>query len=315
VWCTPKGVTRSVAASHGAQPPTIPKISRTRRVIIPFCVSLTIALAALLTLSLGYRTSLVMALIWAALAISLLPAVLTVVKLRRVSAQRGCDPFDDLRRSLRRGLHDGLGPTITTASMRIETARSLLREDPTAADALLAQAYAEMRDVVTEMRELIARLNPRCGPSDQALPQSLRGLAAKFARASGHELRIRVECPPVLRRITPELKQAAYFIISEALTNVAKHAKASECLVKVTVFKLGIRISVADNGAGCPVNVVPGVGTVSMRERASELGGSCSVKRGPAGGTEVRAFLPYQELICGTANKEININGIRERSA
>jgi signal transduction histidine kinase len=255
-----------------------------------------------------------MALIWAALAISLPPAVLTMIKLR-VSAHRGCDPFDELRRSLRRGLHDGLGPTITTASMRIETARSLLREDPTAADALLAQAYAEMRDVVTEMRELIARMNPRCGPGDQSLPQSLRSLAAKFARASGHELKIRVECPPVLRRLTPELKQAAYFIISEALTNVAKHAGASECLVRVTVFKLGIRISVADNGSGFPAKPVPGVGTISMLERASELGGNCSVKSMLSGGTEVRAFLPYQELIYGASTKEININGIRERSA
>ncbi len=172
-----------------------------------------------------------------------------------------------------------------------------------------------MRDVVAEMRELIARLNPRCGPGDQSLAQSLRSLAAKFGRASGQELRIRVECPSVLRRMTPEVKQAAYFIVSEALTNVAKHARASECRVRVTAFKLGIRICVIDNGTGCPVDPVPGVGMISMMERASELGGNCSVSRGLSGGTEVRAFLPYQEIIYGAPKKAIEIGGIRERSA
>jgi signal transduction histidine kinase len=115
--------------------------------------------------------------------------------------------------------------------------------------------------------------------------------------------------------VTPGLKQAAYFIVSEALTNVAKHAQATECLVRVATFRLGIIITVADNGIGCPDNPAPGVGMVSMAERASELSGTCTVSRAASGGTEVRAFLPYEDVVYAIGRNEINLEGLRERSA
>ncbi len=273
-------------------------------------------LASLIMLPVGHLTgnTLLMVFGWACVCLVTL-AGYAATFIASAWGRRHWDSFNELRRSLRRGLHDGLGPKITTASMRIETARSLLQQDPSAADALLVQAYTEIRDVVAEMRELIGGLHTNCGPRQETLAHSLRELAARFERASGHELKIRVECPQQIQRITPALAEAAYFIVSEALTNVAKHAQATRSRVRVAPFNLGIMISVTDNGIGFPETAAPGVGMTSMLERASELNGSCSIGRGSSGGTEVRAFLPHQGFIFGIQQTKLNAESTGERRA
>ena len=84
---------------------------------------------------------------------------------------------------------------------------------------------------------------------------------------------------------------AAYRIITEALTNVARRARARHCSVRLELgAELGIEV--CDDGRGMTGDYRPGVGVTSMRERAAELGGSFSIGPGPDGGTRVRAVLP-----------------------
>lgn len=84
---------------------------------------------------------------------------------------------------------------------------------------------------------------------------------------------------------------AAYRIVMEAMTNSVRHAKATSGSVEIRVDN-GLHIVVSDNGVGIPEGYRAGVGITSMRERASDLGGTCVVEAGHDGGTMVRGWLP-----------------------
>ena len=89
---------------------------------------------------------------------------------------------------------------------------------------------------------------------------------------------------------------AIYRIASEAITNAAKHGNATSCEVRLS-FDGALELEVRDDGDGLPVAVRAGVGMSSMRERASELGGTCSIANAEGGGTVVHARLPVHEEV------------------
>ena len=95
------------------------------------------------------------------------------------------------------------------------------------------------------------------------------------------------------------IEVAAYRIASEALTNVVKHAGAVRVDVRLEAGPTALTVSVADDGRGIGPDVTAGVGLLSLRERAEELGGRCEVVCPARGGTTVRAVLPYGERIPG----------------
>jgi signal transduction histidine kinase len=84
---------------------------------------------------------------------------------------------------------------------------------------------------------------------------------------------------------------AVYRIVLEALTNVVRHAQAHTCQIRLTV-RDRLDLEIRDDGRGLPERYLPGVGLSAMRERAAELGGSCSIESVPGRGTYVRASLP-----------------------
>jgi signal transduction histidine kinase len=88
------------------------------------------------------------------------------------------------------------------------------------------------------------------------------------------------------------IELAAYRIVIEALTNVSRHAEANVAHVRLKVGDL-LEIEVTDDGRGLPAATRVGVGLSSMRERAGELGGTCSFEPGPNGGTRITAVLPF----------------------
>ena len=100
-------------------------------------------------------------------------------------------------------------------------------------------------------------------------------------------LRVALHFPPVV-------EMACYRIVTEALANVARHAHATRCAVRVHVDH-GIRVDVRDNGAGLPAHWRAGVGIASMRERVSELGGELVIEPSRPHGTRVAARLPVRE--------------------
>ena len=103
-----------------------------------------------------------------------------------------------------------------------------------------------------------------------------------------------VEAPEELPPLSAAVEVAAYRIVQEAVTNVARHARAKSCRVHLSVDRAGgaLELEVTDDGVGMSVGRRAGVGMSSMRERAEELGGALVVEPGPEGGTRVLARLP-----------------------
>jgi two-component system NarL family sensor kinase len=103
-----------------------------------------------------------------------------------------------------------------------------------------------------------------------------------------------VESPETLPAMPAAVEVAAYSIIREALTNVLHHAGASRCLVRLRASET-LDVEISDNGTGLQDGHPVGVGLVSMRERAEELGGTLLIDSAPGGGTRVLARLPLPE--------------------
>jgi signal transduction histidine kinase len=210
------------------------------------------------------------------------------------SRERLVEAREEERRRLRRDLHDGLGPQLSSQALTIDAVRTLMRRDPDAAEELLLDLKADAQDAVTDIRRLVYGLRPPA-LDDLGLLGALRESAAQY---SAKGLSVSVEGPERLPPLSAAVEVAAYRIAQEALTNVARHAGASTGTVHFALEEASVLcLEVRDNGRGMPnsqenTSVRAGVGLTSMRERASELGGSLVVEPLPEGGTRVRARLP-----------------------
>jgi two-component system NarL family sensor kinase len=102
---------------------------------------------------------------------------------------------------------------------------------------------------------------------------------------------VQVEAPENLLNLPAAVEVAIYRIAQEALTNVARHARAQSCVVRLAVNE-DVALEIIDDGVGIPKERGAGVGLSSTRERASELGGSCVVEPAPNDGTRVQVDLP-----------------------
>jgi len=201
---------------------------------------------------------------------------------------------EEERRRLRRDLHDGLGPALSSAMLKLGAARRLLPPD-SPADGVLTEVRDDLRATVADIRRLAYDLRP---PTlDQlGLVLAIRDYAEQCSGKGQDGPHITVEapeCPPPLPAV---VEVAVYRIAQEALTNVARHARARCCRVRLSLAETRERtvmhLEITDDGVGLPASYRSGVGLTSMRERAEELGGSCTVERLPEGGTRVLAYLP-----------------------
>jgi two-component system, NarL family, sensor kinase len=128
---------------------------------------------------------------------------------------------------------------------------------------------------------------------EKGLVEALRQLAARYDSID-KPLRVQVQTPEDLPTLPAAVEVAIYRITQEALTNVARHANARTCIVQL-VMNEDVTLEIVDDGAGIPAERSAGVGLSSMRERASELGGSCVVEKASNGGTRVLVRLPLPE--------------------
>ena len=117
------------------------------------------------------------------------------------------------------------------------------------------------------------------------------------------QLDIRVDAAD-LPALPAAVEVAAYRIVSEALANMSKHARARACSVRLRVEPGALRVEVRDDGLGIAPDVVAGVGLGSMRDRAAELGGTATVTCPEDGGTLVEAWLPFSDEIHDQLNDE-----------
>jgi signal transduction histidine kinase len=206
------------------------------------------------------------------------------------SRERLVSAREEERRRLRRDLHDGLGPQLASLTMTAEAARDLVSTDPRRAEELLASVMERAQEAVSDVRRLVYELRP---PALDALGL----LAALRAYADHHAeggIRVTVESPSALPPLPAAVEVAAYRIAMEALNNVARHASARHCEVRLSLDEEAgmLALQVSDDGRGIEGDYEPGVGLSSMHERAEELGGSCAIEAVPSGGTRVTALLP-----------------------
>src|SRR2546421_579455 len=174
----------------------------------------------------------------------------------------------------------------------LTAARKLLRHDPDAAEALLADATTHAQEAITDIRRLVYALRPPV-LDDLGLVAALHEQTAQY-RTSGVSLSL--DAPDSLPPLPAAVEVACYRIAQEALTNVIRHAHARTCTVRLS---LGERLSleISDDGIGMPASFQAGVGLTSMRERAIELGGTCLIEPLANGGTRVYAQLPLSPRV------------------
>jgi signal transduction histidine kinase len=213
---------------------------------------------------------------------------------------------EEERRRLRRDLHDGLGPTLASFALKLEGARKLVRRKPEDAEVLLSRLTEQTQDTVMDVRRLVYGLRPPA-LDDLGLVAAIRQQAEShgfvaheaFSGATGDGvsgetgLVFSLEAPGNMPTLPAAVEVACYRIAQEAITNVARHAYAKTCRVRLSVDRGAsvLELEITDDGAGIPGDRVAGVGLSSMRERAEELGGTCKVEPGPQGGTRVLARL------------------------
>lgn len=203
-------------------------------------------------------------------------------RVRTVSAR------EEERRRLRRDLHDGLGPVLASQSLKLAAARQLLRSDPGAAERLLDEVMAQSESTVGDVRRLVYALRPPT-LDELGLTEAIREHVQNVATTQ--DLRITIDAPEDLPEIPAAIEVAALRIVQEALNNVIRHAQASHCAVSIRING-SLQIRIEDDGVGMAPDAVRGVGLLSMRERAAEVGGVCEIESGRNGGLLVRLSLP-----------------------
>jgi signal transduction histidine kinase len=199
---------------------------------------------------------------------------------------------EEERRRIRRDLHDGLGPTLAGVALGLDAVSRTAATDPEASASLAQQLKREVHASLAEVRRLVEDLRPPA--LDQlglagAVHQRARQLSERDPRL---EISVDVELPAPLPAAA---EVAAYRIVTEALNNVARHACARHCTVRLTTDDGRLMIVVDDDGIGLAATDRLGVGVMAMRERATELGGVCTVVSADEGGTRVSALIPVEE--------------------
>jgi two-component system NarL family sensor kinase len=197
---------------------------------------------------------------------------------------------EEERRRLRRDLHDGLGPALTGIGFRADAVMNLA-DGPV--QSLAVEIRAIVDDAIADVRRLINQLHPSA-LDDVGLVEAVRRHAALVdRRGDGLPLRVTVLADQLPDALPAAVEVTAYRIVTEALTNVARHSGAGEAEVRISGDAQTLRLSIADDGPAVNGRWVPGVGLTSMRERVAELGGTL-VAEGTATGGLVRTCLPLE---------------------
>ena len=193
------------------------------------------------------------------------------------------------RRRWARELHDetlqGLG------GLRVLLTSALRRVEDDAAAELLREGVAHVEREIENLRAIITELRP-AALDDLGLAPAIDALVARVSAVEGLTIESEVDLPGDGERLGQELKTTVYRLVQEALTNVAKHARAEKVRVGVGTTSGRLKVEIADDGRGFDPGAAPsGFGLAGMRERVELSGGQLAVDSTPSG-TAVRAVLP-----------------------
>jgi signal transduction histidine kinase len=199
------------------------------------------------------------------------------------------------RNRLARELHDSISQMLFSMVLNAEATATLFDTNPAAARVQVARLQETSHTALKEMRTLIFELRP-ANLEEEGLVPVLKKHVALFKERNGIDVQLHAEGQ---RRWPFAMEKALYRVAQEALTNVAKHAQATNAVVTLTTHDGKVRLTVDDNGKGLPQDragrTKNTLGLTSMRERAEQLGGHFAIEPGPDGvGTRVRVELPYE---------------------
>ena len=202
---------------------------------------------------------------------------------------------EEERRRISRELHDGLGPSLADMTNRLSVCRQLVRADPQKAEAGLDEATALLRGHIKEIRELINDLRP-LAVDQLGLVEAVRQYVERFGEESGIKASLTVDGS---LSADPLIEVTIYRVVQESLTNVRRHAQATEVEVSLRRSEDDLEATVSDNGRGVAsakgtTSAVKGVGLTSMRERSELVGGSFTVHSGPGQGCQTILRIPVR---------------------
>ncbi|MGN9785808.1 histidine kinase [Nonomuraea sp. ZG12] len=195
------------------------------------------------------------------------------------------DAADAERRRIERDLHDGAQQRLVSLAMNLGLARATLRDLPDPAREAIERAHEESKQALKELRDLVRGLHPAV-LNDQGLDAALSGVAAR----APIPVRLRVD---IERRTTPTIEAVAFFIVSEALTNIAKHAAATKA--EVTVRREGDRLHLLVHDDGCGgATLDGGTGLRGLGQRIDSVDGTLRLRSPLGGPTTIEVDLPCE---------------------
>ncbi len=205
--------------------------------------------------------------------------------LQRAEAQRSSavDSAETERRRIERDLHDGAQQRLVALAAELGAAREKLDDDPETGKELVAAAHEEAKAALKDIRDLVRGIHPVI-LEDRGLDAALSAVVARAPVPVN--LKVRVDPRPA-----PAVESAAYFIVNEALTNVARHAHATRAEVAIERSGSRLVIEVRDDGVG-GADASRGTGLQGLRERVDGLGGNLHVVSPDGGPTTISVELP-----------------------
>jgi PAS domain S-box-containing protein len=201
------------------------------------------------------------------------------------SRLRIIEASDAERRRIERNLHDGAQQRLVALSVALRIAQKQVDRDPAKAQELLALAAAELAEALTELRELAQGIHPAV-LTDRGLPTALEVLAARTPLPVALDVRLP-------QRLPEPVEAAVYYVVSEALANVVKHAAASASTVSVARMNGSAWVQVEDDGTG-GADLNAGSGLYGLRDRVETLGGRLEIESERERGTRVVAEIPLR---------------------
>jgi signal transduction histidine kinase len=213
--------------------------------------------------------------------------------------ERAVQSQENERKRVAVEIHDGIGQQLVGALYRIQAFNTLLTQHK------FEEAGKEAEDIrallektVGELRRVLAGLRPH-NLDDLGLVSALRQEAEQFTRETKTECRFNIEGSPV--DFTPGQEAAVYRIVQEALTNIRKHARATEAGIELRFQPEYVSVTISDNGRGFKTDrannsiALGHMGLAGMKERAEMLGAALDIKSGPGKGTSVVLTIPMRK--------------------
>ena len=205
------------------------------------------------------------------------------------------------RNRLAREMHDTIGHRLTVAAVQLEAARKLALSDAEQTSGLLVTTQQQVREALAELRQTVGRLREPL-ETDLQLTHALSHLSDSFRLSS--QFTIHLDVPPDELHLPEPHRLALYRAAQEGLTNIQRHAAATQAWLRLQCLPGSVQLEIEDNGRGLRPGfslddpALPGsssFGLRGMQERMLQLGGRIEIEARPGGGTRLRLSLPFSE--------------------